>query len=156
MAKLNYHRPTRGAGSDAAVRPYLVPLVLLAIGLGLYVAVAFQQAGARSAAVVFGLVLLLGVIETIVGIAVAYAVAMLMGTNFGELKAAFVKFAGIFIFTGALSALIPFGGLLALLVYLLLLIWLFELEMFEAIVFAIVLGLVRLALASLIFAAIAG
>jgi hypothetical protein len=75
-----------------------------------------------------------------------------MSTSFGELRSAGVKLAGIIVLTSALSAVIPFGGFLSIFVYLALLMWLFELEMFEAIVFAIVLTVVRFVVALLVLA----
>jgi hypothetical protein len=64
--------------------------------------------------------------------------ASILHTGFGELRSAFLKLAAIIVFSGSLSAIIPYGGLLVLFVYLGLLMWLFGLEIREAIVFAII------------------
>lgn len=145
MSKLSYRTPARATarGDSVQFSEFVAPLVLLLAGLVLFGVVAMTRAGVRSAFVVMGVVFVVAVLETLVGTAVAYLVALLTGTGFGELRTALLKFAGIIVFCGALGMLIPFGGIVVLFVFLGLLIWLFGLEVYEAVIFAVVLTLVR-------------
>jgi hypothetical protein len=150
MAKLDYRSSSsasasgRATGGEATLAAFVVPLALLVIGLLLFGVVEFRSAGARSVLPIMGVIFVVALIEAALGIVAAYVTASLLGTGFGELRSAFVKLAGIIIFCGALGALIPFGGIVVFFVYFGLLIWLFQLEVYEAVVFSVVLWVTRL------------
>src|SRR5690606_8438382 len=143
MTRLNYRTKAKAAGGDATFSEFAGPLALLVVGLLSYGAGAFFMAGARTAGVVMGIIFVIAVVETIVGIAVAYVTAAVLGTSFGELRTAVLKLAGILVFSGAIAFILPLGGLISLAIYFGLLMWFFGLEVYEAVIFAILFSLAR-------------
>jgi hypothetical protein len=156
VAKLDYRSAPvkRSSSGDVQFGEFVAPLALLVAGLLLYGGAAFYSAGARSAVVVMGIMFLIAAVQTVLGIAAAYITASLLSTGFGELRSAFVKFAGILVFTGAITWIIPYGGLLSLFVYFGLLVWLFGLETYEAAIFAIIFAIIRFIVLLALFALI--
>ena len=143
--KLDYKTPGRSAGSEARdPKDLLVPIALLVVGLLLYWAGDLWRVNPPAAGRTMGIVAVAAVLETVLGILAAYVTSSISGISFGELGTAALKLAGILVFTGALAFLIPFGGFIAFFVYLGLLVWLFELDMREAMLFAVVLWIMRL------------
>jgi hypothetical protein len=143
MAKLHYEsrRPAE-ARSQPAVE-FVIPLVLLCVGLTTFSVGAFVLDGRGAATSVLLAVLVITAIQTVLGIGVAYLTAALIGASFGELKSAFLKFAAVFVLAGAVAWVVPAGGWLAFFVYFGLLLWLFGLETYEAAVFAVIFALLR-------------
>jgi hypothetical protein len=144
--KLDYRTPRRREGGATPSDPseVVVPIVLLVAGLLLFWAGALWRANPKVASLAMGFIAVAAVLETVLGIVAAYATSSISGISFGELRTAALKLAGILVFTGSLAFLIPFGGLIAFFVYLGLLVWLFELDMREAMLFAVVLWVLRL------------
>lgn len=148
MAKLEYRSGRTLAGKPepgaAQFSEFVAPLIILIVGLLMYGVAAMTMASARAAGVVMGLVFIEAVAEALIGIGVAYGLAALIGTSFGELRTAALKLAAILVFSGAVAWLVPMGWVLALFVYFGLILWLFGLEVYEAAIFAIVFSLVRI------------
>ena len=49
-----------------------------------------------------------------------------------------MRFAAASLLSGGLSAVIPYGGIVALFVFLGLIVWLFDIEMFQAVILTVV------------------
>jgi len=155
MAKLNYQsrgsavqrRPT---GGEATVQEFLPSLVLMGIGLVGVFAFALMHLGTRDTATVMLMLGLSVLVQVALGIGSAFLVAMMIGSSFGELRTAGVKLAGILLFCMALSLWLPMGALVVFFVYLGLLMWMFGLQVYEAVIFAIIFFVVRLAVIFLI------
>jgi hypothetical protein len=121
-----------------------IPLVLIVLGLIIYGIGGFNRTGTNGAAAQVSGVLMAAGIGTAVMIFAAFVTASLVGVSFGELGPAALKLAAIYIFPASIASLIPFGILLAFFIWLGLLMWLFELEVFQAVIFTIVLISVNL------------
>lgn len=156
MAKLDYERKrtSRPSSGDVQITEFVVPLTLLILGMLLLGITPLLTSGVKSAGIVITAGVVLAAVQTILGIAAAYITAAVMGTGFGELRSAILKFAGIIVLCSALGSLIPFGGLLVFVLYFGLLVWLFGLETYEALVFAIIFGIVRFIVVLLLLAAL--
>lgn len=159
MTKLNYQtRPTKkvrqSTGGEASLQEFIPSLVLMGIGIALTMLYLFTHLEGRSAAAAMGGLAVLMVVQAALGIGAAFLVAMVIGSSFGELRSAGVKIAAILFFCAGIGVWLPMGGLVVLFVYLGLLMWMFGLQMYEAVIFAIVFSVVRfgvyLALAGLI------
>lgn len=135
-----------------------VALGLLVSGVVILGWVGLSHAGVAGAAVILLVYGLYAAISVVAGVAAAFATAYLMNASFGLFNSAVLRLAGIIVFTAALAVAIPYGGWLALLVYIGLLFWLFELEPFEILVFTIILWIIRfllgLILAAMLLAAV--
>lgn len=149
MAEIQYRTPVKQE-SSVTFSEFVAPLALLVAGLLLFGFGAFMQAGAGTAAQVMAIVFIVAAVQTVVGIGAAYLTAAMIGTSFGELRTAFVKLAGIIVFSSAIAFLIPFGGIVSLFVYFGLLLWLFELEMYEAVAFAFIFAIIRVGVMAMI------
>lgn len=121
-----------------------IPLVLLLAGLGIYVSYGFYAAGPEGAvAVLMAVCTQLG-LGVLLGILACMLTAKLMDISFGTLSHASLKLAAIFAFPSAVSLYIPyFGFIVAFVLYIGLLAWLFELEGREVLVCAAVISVVR-------------
>ena len=115
-----------------------VPLALIVVGLALYAVGAMMHSGSQGVAAVLPVVIVGGMIQTILMILAAFVVASMLKVSFGDFRSAALKFAGAALASGGLGAVIPLGGLLAALVFLCLIIWLFELEVSYAAVFTVI------------------
>ena len=128
-------------------KDFQIPIVLIILGFLIWAYVGFRLAGVAGPVIAMAVIGVGAVVGTGLMIAAAFLTAGLIGVSFGELGPAALKLAAIYLFPSAVGSLIPFGGLLAIFLWLALLMWLFELEMLQAIVFAIVLFLIRWAVA---------
>ena len=105
-----------------------IPLALIGLGLALYVVAAFVRAGAAGVGPTLLAVMIGGVVQTVILVATAFLLATVLSISFGNVGSAILKFAAAALVSGAVAALIPFGGIVALFVFLGLIMWLFELE----------------------------
>lgn len=149
MTKLNYQsRPAAKArvstGGEATLQEFLPSLVLMGIGAILILIYYLNHLDGRSTVVAMGIVAAIMLVQVVLGIGVAFAVAMLIGSSFGELRSAGVKLAGILFFCAGIDVWLPMGWLVVLFVYLGLLMWMFGLQVYEAVIFAIIFTVVRL------------
>jgi hypothetical protein len=124
-----------------------IPLALMGVGVLVLVAQGLFFAGAAGAGATLAALAVVTAIGTAIMVFAAIVTARLIGASFGELGSAVLKFAAIYVFAAALGSLIPFGGIVVFFVSLGLLMWLFELEMMHAVVFAVVLWVVNVVLA---------
>src|SRR5687768_744249 len=115
-----------------------VPLILVAVGAALYVLAAFVRTGPAGVGPTLLAVLIGGIVQTAILICAALLVATLLGVSFGTVPSAALKFAGAALASGGVAAVIPYGGIVALFVFLGLIIWLFELELMYAVVLTVV------------------
>lgn len=140
-------------------REVKIPLTLLVAGLVLVVVYLAAFAGAAGAAVGVVAVSVGLAVQVVLGIIALYIVAALLSIGFGSLATAALKLAAIFIFPGAIALFLPAGldWLVALGLYVILLMWLLELEnLMELVVCVIVIALVRALTMNVIAAAIGG
>jgi hypothetical protein len=121
-----------------------IPLSLIAVGLVLYAVAAFLHAGTRGVAPVLFIVTIGGVFQTVLLIIAAFLVATLLSVSFGDFRSATLKFAGAVLASGGLGAIIPLGGIVPSVVFLGVIIWLFELEIPYAIALTVVYFLLAL------------
>ncbi len=118
------------------------PLILIAAGILLYLLGALIHAGTAGILPTFTAVIELGVLQTVLLVVAAIIVATVLKIGFGDVGSAALKFAGAALFCGAISSVIPMGWLVADVVFLGLVAWLFEIEITYAIVLAFVYFLV--------------
>jgi hypothetical protein len=121
-----------------------IPLTLIGISLPIYAGFGFFVAGPAGAAVTVLLLLLQALMTTFLGVGACFITAAVFSTDFGTLKSACVKLAAVALFpsaAGLLASLVSpiIGVLLAVVLFFALLKSLFDLEMFELIVFVVVL-----------------
>lgn len=132
-----------------------IPLILIILGVGLYVLAAFIRTGPAGVGPTLLAVLIGGLVQTAILIGAALLVATLLGVSFGSVPSAALKFAGAALASGGVAAVIPFGGIVALFVFLGLIMWLFELELTYAVVLTVVYLVVSFAVAFVLRAALA-
>jgi hypothetical protein len=132
---------------------YVLPWILIAIGIGPNIYLSVMIAGALGPAMVALDIALLLFVQIPLGVAILMIVGTLFGINFGWLTTGIVKLAAIGIFVrglGALAYVLMFAGfpapaiglaLMAIVSQVWLLKSLFELDVFETIVCVIALGL---------------
>lgn len=142
-------------------RELRAPLALLAIGLLVPGVVAFVQGGASgwlTTMIAYEVALL---ITVILGIVALFVAAALFSLSFGDARSAAIKLAAVFSFPGAIAMLVPLPLLalgVALVLYVGLLAWLFELDFREAAISIVVIMVVRFVgalVAGVLFAAAA-
>ena len=132
---------------------------LLAVSLVIYLAVGFWGAGKAGAATAVSMIAIqLGLLVPI-GLLSCFVGAKILKTSFGTLGSAALKLTTLFVVSDAvasLAGLFPVDNLLTVFIYLLtpiiylwLLAWLFDLELFEVFYFAIIIFVVRLGTLSL-------
>jgi len=143
--KLNYETPPRSIplSTEDATKEFGVPLILLVAGLLIYGARTMCSHGATTAAMAMGIVLLTATLETLVGIVAACVTAGILKTGFGYLRSAFLKLAAIIVITDAIASLLPMAGICVLFTYFGLLVWQFEIDFGEAVIFSMVFALMR-------------
>jgi len=115
-----------------------IPAALIVAGIALYVLAAFVRAGPAGVGPALVGVLIGGAVQTVLLVVVALAVAASAGVSFGTPGSAALKFAAAALVSGGVAALIPYGGLVALFVFLGLVMWLFELELTYAVLLTVV------------------
>ncbi|HSV14699.1 MAG TPA: hypothetical protein VLI90_10590 [Tepidisphaeraceae bacterium] len=136
--------------SNAAATEKQIPTALIIVGAGLWVLAGFMGYGVRGASNALAAVGLIATVNVVLMIAGAFLTALVLRISFGDLQSAILKLGAIALFPGAVGYLIPgAGGLIALALYFSLLIWFFELEVYQAIVFTIVLFVIRLLVAAM-------
>jgi hypothetical protein len=130
-----------------------VPLALLFGGVLLFAFAAYRVAGSDGA----GAVLPPLAMSTAVGVALmlvgAFITAKLIGVSFGSLPSACMKLAAVYIFPSAVGAAVNVAGLswlISIVLYLGLLVYLFEFELKEAMIFAGVMIVIKLVVSYLI------
>ena len=137
--------------SSEATKEVTVPVALLAVGLVLFAVAGLLLGGAVGAGVYLLMVAVQLVVGVPLGILACFITARILQGSFGYLNTAILKLAAIFVFCGAVAAVVPYvGWLISLPVYWGLLAWLFELEVAEVVVLTIVLWVVRLFVAGLV------
>jgi hypothetical protein len=131
--------------TESDPKDYLIPGVLLSIGILIFLAWSVILGGLTGLAVMAVYLPIRLVVQVVVGVIACFFTARIMGTSFGYLKTAIIKLAAIFVFPAAATFFIPWvGWILALLLYWKLIEWLFELEAMETIVLAIVIWFVNI------------
>lgn len=122
-----------------------IPLGLLVVGIAVMVFAAFQDAGTRGAVEVMAVIGTYIAVLVSLGIVALFIVAKVLDASFGPASIAALKLAAVFIFPAAIGLLLPegLGWVVALVLYLALLAWLFELDGTELIVCVVVIGIVR-------------
>ena len=127
-------------GSDAA-KERQIPLGLIVGGLVLFAAAALFRAGAGGAAVAMGAMGIVAVIGVALMVLAAFITSALTSTSFGDFGAAVLKFAGIYLFSSGVGAVLGggwLGGLVGTAVFFSLIVYLFELETPYAVAFTII------------------
>jgi hypothetical protein len=115
-----------------------IPQILIGLGLVCYAIAAFVHAGTRGVMPVLTAVAIGALIQTILLICAAFIVAAVLNVSFGDFNSAVVKFSGATLASGGLGAIIPMGGIVSSVVFLALILWLFELELPYAIALTVV------------------
>jgi hypothetical protein len=132
-----------------------IPIILVALGFTLYVLAAFVHTGSQGVGPTLVVVLVGGAVQTAILIGAALLVGTLLSVSFGSVSSAALKFAGAALASGGLAAVIPFGGIVALFVFLGLIMWLFELELTYAVVLTVVYFVISYAVGLVLRAALA-
>jgi len=127
---------TRAAQKQASTKR--LPLILIGVGLLLYLLAAVIHPNDAGVFATMLAVVIIGVVQTVLLVAAAFIVALLIKEGFDEVPTAILRFAAASLFSGGLSAVIPYGGIVALFVFLGLIVWLFDIEMFQAVILTVV------------------
>jgi hypothetical protein len=115
-----------------------IPLILIGVGFAAYGVSALMHAGSAGVVPVLIAVLVAGSVQTVLLIAAAFLVAKFLSVSFGDFQSAAMKFSGAVLASGGLGAILPVGGIVASIVFLGLILWLFELEVPYAIALTVV------------------
>ncbi len=134
-----------------------IPAILVGISAAIMIGGGFVGGGLTGGLTSTLGFLLIFAINVVLGILVCILVGSLIGASFGRFNTAWLKLGAILIFPSAITLLIPFGFfpisfILNILIYFGLLVWLFDLEAFEAFAFTLGLLLVSLAIPAIIAA----
>jgi hypothetical protein len=129
-----------------------IPLVLTFIGLVIWVIVGMSKFGVGPGTMIL-IVAIDASVRTVLLVGAAFVTAQMLGVSFGDLGAAWLKFAAVVVLPGAIGAAIPFGGIVGMVIAFGLLLWLFDLEVYQAAVFAIIYFVVSI-VAALILAGV--
>ena len=127
----------------SAPKDVQIPLTLIVAAFLLFALAGYRVAGPSGPAAAMAAVGVAAVIGTALMLAAAFVTASMIGVSFGELGPAALKLAAIYLFPAAVGTLLPYGGFFALVIWLALLLWLFDLEVYQAVVFAIILFVVN-------------
>ncbi len=138
-----------------------VPAALLAVGLAVFAIAGFSKGGTDTAAGMFLFLSLRIVFVVALGIPACFLVARILNTGFGLFHTAVLKLAAIAVLPPAFAMLgglmLPFtGDWIGWILYFSLLEWLFDIEFYEAILFALVLAGMQILTAVLIARYIVG
>jgi hypothetical protein len=98
-------------------------------------------------------VLIVGNVQTLLLILAAYIVAGVLKVSFGDFRTASLKFFGASLAAGGVGAIIPGLGIVTGVIFLALIMWLFELELPYAIALTIVNWVLSMLVASVVLAA---
>ena len=127
-------------GSEAA-RERQIPLGLIVAGLVLFATAAVFRAGPGGAALAMGAMGIVAVIGVALMVLAAFVTSAITSTSFGDFGAAVLKFAGIYLFSSGVSAILGggwLGGLVGTAVFFSLIVYLFELETPYAVAFTLI------------------
>ena len=115
-----------------------IPLILILAGLVLTAIGALWKLGLSRVPLAMALLIATTLLGTVLMLIAAFATAAMIEASFGEFRSAILKLAAVYILPTSLDAALPLwlAFLVTGIVSLLLLIWLFDLEMREARVFA--------------------
>jgi hypothetical protein len=136
-----------------SAKEHVIPLALLGIGVAILLFIASRlggQAGVENAIPSLSASIGLGVVLMLVG---AVITAKLIGISFGSPVPAVIKLAAIYVFPASLALLVNVAGfswMINMALYFILLIYLFELDAKEALIFTGVSLLVQLIVGYLI------
>jgi hypothetical protein len=135
-------------------REKTIPLVLIGLAIVILGGRAVLLPGMETAEflLVFGFGMGLMVL---IGILACFISAAVLNVSFGELGPATLKLAGMLSFTYAASSRIVGGFIVAGILLVIFLVWLFDLEPGEAIITTVILWLTQLIVSGLIIAALA-
>jgi hypothetical protein len=122
-----------------------IPQILIGVGLVCYAIAAFVHAGTRGVMPVLTAVAVGAAVQTALLICAAFIVAAVLNVSFGDFNSAVIKFSGAALCSGGLGAIIPMGGIVSSVVFLALILWLFELELPYAIALTVVYFLLAVA-----------
>ena len=100
-------RKTAKSSGDAEFKDYLWPLILIVVSFAAFIIAGLVLEGVEGAAAVGIASVVIGVVQTVLLVAAAFAAAFLFGIGFGEFKLAVVQLAAAGLFSWAVS-LIPF------------------------------------------------
>ena len=120
------------------------PLTLIGIAVVVYAGFGLSIGGPAGGIITLFILLLQALITTVLGVMACFVTAQILSTNFGTLQSASVNLAAVALFPAAAGMLMglisPILGAIAVIVlYFGLLKSLFDLELFELIVFVLVL-----------------
>lgn len=124
-----------------------VPLALIVLGFLLLFVVVWRMPARVSIGEVIVRVAVQTVAEVVLMLVGALITAKLIGASFGAMGPAILKLAAIAVFPGALGAAIGIPGIswvISVALYFILLVYLFELDTKEALIFAGVMILIRI------------
>lgn len=122
------------------------PALLLGIGVIIQVIAGFVGGGGTGAAAVLLAVVIIIALRLALALPACYLTAKIMNTGFGYLSTAILKLAAIAVFPSAVSMLIPIpviNWLIAVAIYFGLIMWLFQVEFFEAFILTVVIWLMN-------------
>jgi hypothetical protein len=122
-------------------------MILIGVGVALYVTAAMVHAGTAGVAPLLIAVMVAGTIQTILLIGAAFLVSTMLSVSFGDFRAGVLKFSAAVLVSGGVGAIIPLGGFLATIVFLGLILWLFELEVPYAVALTVVYFLLSIVVA---------
>ena len=127
---------TARAVEGAEAKEYFIPAGLIAISFISFLVVSLIAGGTEEAAINGIVVMVVGVIDTVLLVAAAFATAAIFGIAFGEFKLAVLQLAAASLFSSAVDMVpFPFLGTIAFFV---IVMWLMDLEFFEVMVFTVV------------------
>jgi len=136
--------PSKYTPAPRDAKDVTIPLVLIVLGFLGFAFAGYRALGPQGPAIVMAYVGVWTFIGTGLMVLAAYVTAGFLSVSFGELGPASLKLAAVYLFPAAVALVIPMGWIAALFLWLGLLMWLFELEMYQAVIFAIIFLLVRI------------
>jgi len=115
-----------------------IPLILVLTGMALTAIGVLWKLGAWRVPLALAALATTTLLGTLLMLVAAFATAAMIGASFGELRSAILKLAAVYILPTSLDAALPLwlAFIVTGVVSLLLLMWLFDLEMREARLFA--------------------
>jgi hypothetical protein len=124
-----------------AAKERQIPIGLMIAGLVLFVVAGLFRAGATGTAMMLAALGVVAVIGVGLMLLAAFITASITSVRFGDLRGALLKFAGIYLFSSGVSAVLGggwLGALISIAVFFSLLVWLFELETPYAVAFTLI------------------
>ncbi|HEX8913161.1 MAG TPA: hypothetical protein VF796_12450 [Humisphaera sp.] len=142
---------------DHDLKEQKIPLGLIVAGELILVVAGLIKVGA-GVGVLMAFVGVATVVGVLLMLTTAFLAAFLLRVSFGDLWSAVLKLTGIYIFSAALGLTLPsgFAFLLQSAAFVVLMMWLFELELPYVIAFAVLNFVVNLVAGGILAAAVAG